>query len=280
MSNYSLKFLSNMLIERIFPCWDGSSTDGLIVASGDTANNIGHFNLLMYSANLIQPSFFISRESWRLLVNGISRNKYGSLIQWMDYRRYEVYGFVFCIAFDEKKGSFFRIRTILKEKDAKCVVNNKKKEMKVCVENENVAYVDIDAALSNPRLDCMRFIDVTDNDFNIRIYDLNSRVIVKERQGNLPESFNYSAQSVFLPIGKKGYKFNNKINNEGNYFGKRRIWDRLLNQTYPCSEGTVISIASKETLINNEAKREIYFNFKINEAFDTNLPCPNPPICE
>lgn len=265
------------MIEQRIPFWNDSSSAGLVNEFADTTANIRLFNDRMGTR---QPSFFISKCSWDLLVNGISRRKDGSLIQWLP-ANHTVYGFIFCIAFD-KDHAYFRIRTILKENGVKPEKNEKgEKVLKVWIETENIAFVNITTALTNMSLeessdrikkDCLEFIYLRDTSAIDEISWINSQVYLKTTPEILPTNF------IKIPQDKK---FDEILKNEGNYFGKLRLWNKLLNTDYPQSKGTDIAIALRETYRRERyITRSMYFNFKINGNYDTNLPCPNPPICQ
>ena len=117
----------------------------------------------------LQPSFFISNESWKKLFNGLDDN--GN--KWIDDSREEVYGFIFCIAFEEIHGgyqAYFRIRTILKNNikvqvpDTNLFLEN---PFPYWIEQNHIAYVDVQLAFDAGEndIDCVKFIDSTSAKF-------------------------------------------------------------------------------------------------------------------
>jgi len=216
-----------------------------------------------------QPSFFISRKSWERLIRGENViNKYPG---------YEVYGFVFCVAFEgdekckegekrhkknkKKTGkAYFRVRTILRKKDDQPTSGN----ITVEVEPVNIAYASVDYALGarpDGQYDDLVFL-VNNPDLAAEI---DSEVIVKHDSGtatpannaNIPDSFKDRCGSF--------------INNEGHIFSKDRIEGIL--KDYSRAKG------SRVYLVWNGPDQSISFKFKVNPDYGTEIPCPQPNIC-
>ena len=130
-----------------------------------------------------QPAFYISRKNWQKLSKGVHTyleggSRYVDKVWLMD--GYEVYGFVFCAAIDQKfkskcdlleqnkvKYAYIRIRTILRKISDEISTNP---EIDVFVETNNIAYVDLKTAFSNmengKRDDCLKFIKYDLNDLS------------------------------------------------------------------------------------------------------------------
>lgn len=243
-----------------------------------------------------QPDFFISRESWDYLRQGIAINMDGSENHWLkdnqEYKEYEVCGFVFCVAFHKydkeenpsywgyvspkhedslAKRAYFRIRTILKN-------NNKE----ILVETENIAYANLTIALYNMSKsesnNCLTFITKLDTD-NPSVKRLkenidNVDVIIKDTTGSTARSNTSKFPSGFLD---SSFSHNDNvrpiITNEGSTFGSKRIWEDLFAVRYEHIGGSLISF------VWNGSDNTISFDFKINEELITTLPCPEPTIC-
>lgn len=205
-----------------------------------------------------QPSFFISRENWDLLANGQIRNAKNDIVKWIP-EGFEVFGFVFCVAFnsdvhlftDSVGKAYFRIRTLLKKTSCDTII----------VEEKNIAYVDVFKALKRG-VDCLKFIDASDStQDNIRDI-IDTEIIVKNKfSSKIPKSFN--DKHLFF-------------NNEGGIFAKERIWDTLLLKCYNEAKGTLITLTWSG---DKPFQRIISFDFKINGQYNTNLPCPIPEVC-
>lgn len=202
-----------------------------------------------------QPSFLITRNSWKLLMEGEVRRPDGSIWNWVakQYPNYKVFGFVFCVCevtdeFAETIVLYFRIRTILKN------INSTSKGSQIIVDSENFAYTVMYNDASKKGSDNLMFIEETENSFGRR-GSINNEVI------KVPD-FGYSQNPIAMKLGK--------IQNNGNYFSKERI-DNILLQNQN-SLGTVISIGAEPSGFK--------FYFKVNPKFETNLPCPTPPVCE
>ena len=208
-----------------------------------------------------QPSFFISRESWQLLMDGNVRKPDGSIWNWVGekYPNHEVFGFVFCVCeeTDEFGGNiilFFRIRTILK---SKTIENNSNK---IIVDDFNFAFVDYLNKTANANK--LKFVEETENlSFTLFTrHNINSSVI--KVIDNTAKSF-FTANLSDYTHGKI------VINTNGNYFSKSRIV-YILNES-PKSMGSDIFIAVNDN--------HFTFQFKINPEYETNLPCPVPVVC-
>lgn len=240
-----------------------------------------------------QPSFFISRESWLKLFQGISYNNDGSINNWTTKPRYtgfHICAFLICIGFhkgeskedkpyfgynpltEPKKNqkAYIRVRTILK---------NEKREL-IRIETKNIAYGDLDIALLSDSNDCLKFI--TDHDFrlNPKVKKLKAKIdkdihqnpkgypAVPEETSRIPAGF----LSTISTLSFQQHPFVD-ITNNGNYFGSNRIWTDLLNTKYPKSLGTKISFMWDST------NKTIGQYFKINCDCVTSQPCPGPPGC-
>lgn len=203
-----------------------------------------------------QPSFFINKESWQLLIDGKQRTNDGRIINWVQdkYPNYEVLGFAFCVCLGQDvEGSFsvlgrlyLRVRTILGHK------NN------VVIDTQHIAYTSLHLAYQNKNLNCLTFVPQIDSVWkaNEIISYINDEVI---------KFLNDNKQPITtLPDGL------GKIAKNGNYFSKNKI-RRILNES-PKSLGTEVSIGTDG--------EKFTFYFKINPEYETYLPCPNPPICE
>lgn len=270
--------------------------------------NIDAFNAFIHKAD--QPSFFISDERWEMLRNG--RNHAG---QWLQ-KGYEVYGFVFCLAlkrwdFPEGKKpeketrekdprdndprqkergklfgyAYFRIRTILKKTGTDLEGIS---EFDAFVEEKNIAYVDIAEALKdNSELNEDQVKFVTDHPADDALREIiNKEVIKKGDDANLQNTFfqgvdtSYDSGSREEP---KGRKIHGVFSNEGGIFGKDRI-EKVREH-----KGARISIArrirpydeekDKEEGLPDLSRREIYYHFKINPQYETDMPCPMPRVC-
>ncbi len=216
-----------------------------------------------------QPPFFISRKSWDYLSKGmqIYKDSSGNMVEktWIS-SDYEVYAFVFCIAFSQNdldKRAYFRVRTIKKEKTKTAVGAF----MPVEVETDNVAYVDLKKALSNMLLpagtpvsawqDCLVFVDPSDV---ITRNSIDSEVVltsfsVPHILSLIPDGFINGDKSI--------------INNEGDIFGKNRIMSLLNRYT---DIGSKISFTLHPDNV-------IGFDFKINVQAETVIKCPPVGVC-
>jgi hypothetical protein len=233
----------------------------------DSDNRIEEFKIKVRD----QPPFFITKESWKLLSNGM---RPGGLI-WIPLG-YEVYAFVFCVAFDRqnlsanKPCAYFRIRTILKRVD-ELVVNGK---VAVLVDTNNIAYVNIDKALLSSIDDCVEFLDVSIPAQKIKKDLIDEEVIVKPSSVTITNPYN-----SHIPDSFKNLVIDNDINtiikNEGAIFGKEGIWDSLLSigGKYHYQKNSLISLTW------NKRTKHISFDFKINDQYEALRDCPQPPVC-
>jgi hypothetical protein len=218
-----------------------------------------------------QPSFFISKESWKLLSNGM---RPGGAI-WVPFG-YEVYAFVFCVAFDRqnlsanKPCAYFRIRTILKRID-ESVVNGK---VAVLVDTNNIAYVNINKALLSSIDDCVEFLDVSIPAQKSKKDSIDEEVIVKPSSVTIINPYNSQIPNSFKDFSIDG-NINSIIKNEGSIFGKEGIWDSLLSigGTYHYQKDSLISLTW------NKRTKHISFDFKINDQYEALRDCPQPPVC-
>ena len=158
------------IIDSNFPILTNMPDGGqgiVTIETGSREENIIAFKRKINPNDLnYQPSFFISRDSWKKLFEG--RKADGQI--WLP-KNYEVYGFVFCIAFNNDKPeqpvAYFRIRTIIKDKKTKPnpIAEN---TIKVLIEVENIAYVDIfkpfkaDVPISKQQ-ESIKFVSPTSN---------------------------------------------------------------------------------------------------------------------
>lgn len=216
-----------------------------------------------------QPPFFISKKSWDYLSKGmqIYKDSSGAMVEktWISLD-YEVYAFVFCIAFSQNdldKRAYFRVRTIKKEK----IKTEVGAFMPVEVETDNVAYVDLKKALSNMLLpagtpvsawqDCLVFVDPSD-------------VITRNSIDNEVVLASFSVPHI-LSLIPNGFINGDKsiINNEGDIFSKNRIMSLLNRYT---DLGSKISF----TL---HLDNVIGFDFKINAQAETVIKCPPVGVC-
>lgn len=260
--------MSKLVKADTFPNFDNSflyPNQGLIELNSPSIKEVTDNHITNFRNRIRnQPPFFISRDSWRQLVNGIIQTERGEEC-WLP-KGYEVFAFVFCLAFDKQGYAYFRIRTIIIETSKRkgevdIRENNKPKTIEALIETDNIATVNIDYALSNVRarvygtqLDLSQFITVheqgvqspfrkkkeTKKPKNCLVFPntddekvkINGEVVRKDKLGLLP--------SVFKDP-------NNKINlqhlNEGSLFSKQKIWDDILLSKYPFSQGTLISLA-------------------------------------
>ena len=234
-----------------------------------------------------QPAFYISRRNWQKLSEGVHTylehgNRYVDKVWLMD--GYEVYGFVFCIAIDQKfkskcdlleqnkvKYAYIRIRTILRKISDEISTNQ---EIDVFVETNNIAYVDLKTAFLNmengKRDDCLKFIKYDLNDLS-SVQEKNkvdSEVIKKADDGKqseinkLPKTFIYESK-----------KQRSIIKNEGLIFGKERIIALL--DRYE-DKGTSIAFSLKP---NNFIRFQAKINVETEIDGVTGYQCPPYPIC-
>jgi hypothetical protein len=253
-----------------------------------------------------QPPFFISRESWQNLYNGVSLDSEGKPTNWAEREHpgFEIYAFTFCLAIHEAikpptpnsneptkgyygykpeneafKGGkgYFRVRTIL--------INPSTKTIRV--ETGNIAYVDLGVALDNIKNNkndnCLKFIVPSDCTM-----PESPSAILSRKVNNEVNNFHTAVVSLEVSVGLT--KLNQSIgkidalaiatilnqkNGYGNYFGSERIKEEIINPKKPIYKGSLISLALDLTPV----KEKFLFNFKVNPEFETDLPCPQPQIC-
>lgn len=247
-------------------------------------NQIDEFKVIVPD----QPDFFISRESWSNLFNGISYNNDGSLNNWTQtpkYKGFEICAFLICIGFhkgefEQKKPyyfgydrsselkknrkAYFRVRTILKNISLSLVR----------IETENIAYGDLEVSLVSNTVDSLKFITKKDcakyskvKKLKLKIdngiyKNLKGRPRILEDISSVPTGFLVEHSDPTIDI----------INN-GNYFGSERIWTDLLLTKYPASLGSKISF------MWDKSNKSIGQYFMINHDCITSQPCPGPPGC-
>ena len=119
------------------------------IQTGSSDFKIDAFEQLMLNT---QPIFFITKANWQKLFDGKGANGRS----WLP-KGYEVFGFVFCIAFTEedfKAGriprAYFRIRTVIKQ----ILIDSREATIPAEIETTNIAYVDI-----NSLEDSVKFIN-------------------------------------------------------------------------------------------------------------------------
>ncbi|WP_367914242.1 hypothetical protein [Leadbetterella sp. DM7] len=250
----------------------------------EAQNNINAFNAFIQRSN--QPSFFISDATWKMLCDG--ENHKG---KWLP-EDHEVYGFVFCLALkkwevleeriSEKSRYFgyayFRIRTILKKKGTDL---NGVNDFEAYVEEENIAYADVAEALQDNSVsneDQVKFL--TPSDFLLREI-INKEVVKKGDEAHLKNTF-FGGIATEVDRETKG-EIKGIFSNEGGIFGIERL------EEIRTGKGTRVSIArrirpydeekDKEEGMPDLSRREIYYHFKINPEYETDLPCPMPQVC-
>lgn len=221
-----------------------------------------------------QPPFFIDRESWELLSQGKGKDSLGNIKLWLP-SGYSVYAILFCLAFDEPtfvaahlpKFGYFRVRTILVKDEEVAIGGN----INVHVEEENIAYADLNTAFTNVRNltqeNCLKFLLKS---------DILSKPTYDKVQREVPLKSNPGSVSL-LPtvfIDFVDNKKKSKITNEGNYFGKDRIMS-LLDRYRDQNKGSLISLAQI-----GGSKPKVTFHFKINLTAAPTLPCPEPTVCK
>lgn len=261
--------------------------------------NIEAFNVFIRRND--QPSYFITDKKWEMLCNG--ENHTG---KWLP-EGYEVYGFVFCLALKsgetireaggkenrEKENrklfgyAYFRIRTILKKTGTDLTGTD---EFDAFVEEKNIAYADINEALNNnseSNEEQVKFLTSDPADDALREL-INKEVIKKGDDTYLQDTFFQGVNPYYdqgsREEGSKGRKIHGIFSNEGGIFGQERI--RSIRQ----EKGARISIArrirpydekkDKEEGLPDLSRREIYYHFKINPEYETDMPCPMPRVCD
>lgn len=247
------------LIDPNFPNLPTYPGEGLIELPvvNNSESKIKDFNALINVNDLnYQPTFFISLDSWKKLFKGLRKN--GS--KWLP-DGYEIFGFVFCIAFTDEipTRAYFRIRTIIKDKRIKSTT----KEIKVEIEIDNIAYVDIEKATRQPGKNCIKFIDSTFPEYRM----VNGAVKrYKERISSRPVAFQENpphVQNLRIPL--------EPYTQEGNIFGRNGHF--ILNNLKKGAKGSAISFAW------DSEKKAFSFIFNINPTGETQyVPCPLPHV--
>jgi hypothetical protein len=261
----ALKKLIKMIVTN-FPDLSSITNEGLRELTNPIEQRDSNQRIRKFLTKLPnQPPFFISRKSWDYLSKGMQyyNDSTGNMVEktWIS-KDYEVYAFVFCIAFsqnDHNKRAYFRVRTIKKEKTKTAIGPL----MTVEVETDNVAYVDLGIAISNrgkPKRDwqdCLKFIDPSDV---ISRNSIDNEVVLA--------SFSVPHTLSLIP---RGFINGDKsiINNEGDIFSKNRIMS-LLNRYKDL--GSKISFTLQPDNV-------IGFDFKINVQADTEIKCPPVGVC-
>lgn len=221
-----------------------------------------------------QPDFLISNQHWKLLASGISLDTdHSTEINWLKdtYSGYEVYGFVFCVAFrithDNQKKAYFRVRNILKKiGDDTC---------DLIVDTDNIAYVDVEKAIDKPSENCLIFLSEYDTPdranlkkvIDDEVYTTKKRLAAAKRSAQLART-----PRGFIKVEGVNEKQTIIIKNEGSIFGKNRIWEQILNNTYKGKD-------SRISFTWNGLDKTIGLDFKINAQLATKIDCPDPRIC-
>lgn len=242
-----------------------------------------------------QPFFFISRDSWEMLAKGETLDGRGRLFSWLEKKygpEWEVAGFVFCLAFDRDEGhnpcdrrfgmtyareiagkAFFRVRTLVRKVGAKD---------KGVVETDFIAFADTSIGLHNymhaQREDCLVFVNPLASDNAKRLKDRIDSMVYEKRDPakvKVPDSF----VDITPPCDPKKIRRKEPLENEGGIFGRQKIWNELLVDKYGHVEGVLVSIAIKPGSTVQDPLA-FYFDFKINDEYVTNKPCPIPQICQ
>lgn len=282
--------MNDLLFIDSFPVFDGNNYGGLkdmhvppggcFIPGWPPVSRDAHAELEINAFKMVfgfpdQPSFFISKETWRILWEG--KNPENDL-SWLP-EGYVVYGFVFCLAFhgysssdprwiteDKGTGAYFRIRTIIKEAGEEIPVNGL---LKVAVQTINIAYVDSD--FISARQDNVVFLSKDNLEPLSRV---NAQVVRKEGNGRLTDFFRTKENSIPRSVFEDK---SNILSNEGCIFGSKRIEDILKDES---RKGTTISLAIRAKNPVEQSGFEVFYRFKVNPYYDTNLPCPNPPVCD
>jgi hypothetical protein len=251
------------------------------------------FNKLVYDARISsfnrlsggkQPGFYISNESWQLLAEGKQKDEFGHVKKWIDDENYEIYAFVFCIAYDvqllngpfltnfKHSSSFLRIRTILKKK---AQLGTSDRETEVLVETDRIAFLDIRAAMAHPGKDCLRFINGLDtgNPAHIAMKtSIDQSILVSKMSQELGVPFNRNIPEKLTTRSGLTEATTSKIENEGMIIGKSEIWDQILNNRYE-GKGSNVFIAFCQW------SKKAALVLKINDSFASTIPCPKAPAC-
>lgn len=258
-----------------------SNCGGLIeVNESEIANykkRIDEFNSMISNRIPVQPSFFVSKKSWNLLANGQLESNIGENVNWIgtDYCNYEVFGFLFSIAFDtnfkrkdlpNEQFAYIKISTIIK--------NNQTEPSKISqlIIKDRIAYTNLYFGFGygkSLRNDDLTFVD-SDNIDLINLIDKN--VLEKETLKSEITSINRNIPKNFLLSNNKN-ESDLISKNVGIIISKKKIWDDILELSD--SNGTQI------TLGWDNINKMIIPQFTTNNDKDTrmfygDLPCPGP----
>ncbi len=177
-------------------------TNAIIEISGDNAKEQANEKINLFKENLqtssvIIPTYLISADSWKRLLNGIDAS--GNC--WLkEYE--EVHGFVFCIAFVDKTIPYFRIRTVVLDKREFIETpsigiggggNRIQNLRRISIETNHIAYADHQNAKNPLGLDSIIFIDYNSSSFSRVNYDVSNfktsgRGIFKNFKVPMPET--------------------------------------------------------------------------------------------
>lgn len=244
----------------LFPNLPAFPGEGLVELpiTNNSETKIKDFNHLIHGANLdYQPSFFISIESWEKLFNGLRADG----TKWLP-KGYEIFGFIFCIAFNDDHPfprAYFRIRTVIKGKK----IHSNEKEIKAVVEIDNIAYVDIEKALRHPNKDCTVFINPTSTEYR-RVN--NAVKAYKENIHSRPVAFQTTP-----PLSRSILNPPEPFVQEGNIFGRHSPF--LVHNLKSPAKGAKIAFAW------DKEKQSFSFIFNINPIAETQkIPCPVPYV--
>lgn len=218
--------------------------------------------------DIAQPDFFISKGSWKRLLNGL--NERGTC--WLPCG-FEVFGLAFCLAFKKQISAYhayFRIRTIIKNKD----------DGEIKIERDNIAYVDLEFADRFPTKNCLRFITPsTKNPLSLNILN-----VVNE------DVMNYKNQIFEKPLEQtpvtnideilKAKKENPQKPESWNEIAKIQEGCVFLkNSPYLNHLWESGSTGSKISIAWTEKTQLVSFVFSINPYGETQgLPCPVPVV--
>ncbi len=243
------------------------------------------FGLTYFNANLRrvkefcpdQPSFYIDKDSWKLLIEGISKNNDGKFKSWVcdEYKDFQVFGFVFCVCEPESgqitepkilsslpygKFFYFRIRTILRS------------GTKIIVDTNNIAYTwshnNIAASGNSEVRQNLKFVEEAGDNKNLLIEKINSQVINKKDSDFIDGDLISNIKSDFSANSKR------PLSKDGNYFSRRRIETILGSHS-----GTEVFIGLTDNTLDSQEENHFTFQFKINPEYETSLPCPVPVVC-
>lgn len=268
-----------------FPNLDDFSGGLIEIDPEDFNTMVSDFNNLISVRYPKQPSFFISKESWKLLANGQQKNAFGETINWLkdEFPDYEVYAFSFCLAFDleyrrstppNEQYAYYRIRTIIKRKDG--IPSD---TVAVVVARDNIAYLKLAFGLGygkSLRNDDLTFVDST----NTGLLNLiDHEVVVKQESATMVNPFNINIPKSFTIPYDSVEGIDILTNNEGSIIGRKAIWDNLLKTSN--AEGTIVSIAfnkSKNTTIPTFEFSVDASSIRTFSAYE--IDCPKPPGCQ